>query len=282
MKTSPFFSVCRKLVRQGDEFLAHHSVGFHKRATELLCQVKLPELYNYSELVEYSFRDQFRHEQNFTSSEFSNLPLTVVRGEHCFIDVYFWRRNPTTIHNHHFTGAFQCLHGKNLDTEFSFRKSSQLTRFHSLGDLVEHQTREVNSGDIQTIDLQDKFIHQNHHHGDLTVNLCFRTPDAQGKNLANFLYSGLRYEKDRAALARAKRLYDFALIDDLNPKKLNITLSDAFNFILNTHGSGTSHPRILSLQKLLQKKINQETGTDILKLLHAHDQRLEEIQSEYE
>ncbi len=282
MKNSEFVSVCKKLVRKGDEFLAHQDRGFHTRAAELLGHANLAELYDYSELVEYSFRGQFRPAQNFTASEFSNLPLTVVRGERCFIDVYFWRRNPTTIHNHHFTGAFQCLRGKNIDTEFSFRKVQKLTRLHALGDLVEHQTREVRPGDVQAIDLQDKFIHQNHHHGELTVNLCFRTPDAPGKNLANFLYSGLRFEKDRAALIRAKRLYDFSLIDAVEPRKLDLTLTDAVDFILNTHGTGSSHPRVLGLQKFLHAKVKRETGVDLFKLLGSHQKRLEEIELLYE
>jgi hypothetical protein len=282
MKNATFFTVCRDLVRKGDQFLARHPSKFHKEASELLATANLHDHYDYSEIVEQSFHNQFKHEQNFTSSEFSDLPITIARGERCFIDVYYWRRNPTTIHNHHFTGAFQCLRGKNIDSEFRFRRKQKITPFHTIGELEEIHSREVRPGDIQPINLQDKFIHQNHHHGDLTVNLCFRTPDYPGKNLANFLYSGLKFEKDRMVLARARRLYDFALIDEISPEKLNINLSDAFNFVLNTHGSGTSHPRILAIEKFLKKKITRETGVDLSKLLRTHDQSLDKMQSMYE
>jgi hypothetical protein len=282
VKKTSFVSTCRRLVRAGDEFLARHPKNFHGHAAELLLAAKLPELYDYSELVEASFRRGFGHEQNFKAGEFSDLPITIARGDACFIDVYFWRRNPTTIHNHHFTGAFQCIRGKNLDSEYRFRRGRALTPFHVLGELTELRTREVNPGDVAAIALQDKFIHQNHHHGELTVNLCFRTPDHPGKNLANFLYSGLKFEKDHRVLARARRLYEFAVMDTIDVEKLEVTLSDAFNFVLNTYGSGSAHPSVLKVQKFLQKKIARETGVDLAKLLRAHDRRLEEIQSAYE
>jgi len=282
VKKSPFLAYCRKLVKMGDEFLIQHPSKFHEQARELLIKAKLHEIYNYSEIVENSFQNNFNHEQNYKSFEFSDLPITVARGEHCFIDLYFWRRNPTTIYNHHFQGAFQCLSGKNIDSIYKFKKTRKLTPLHSLGELLEIQTREVAVGEVEPIDLLDNFIHQNHHHGELTVNLCFRTPDYPGKNLANFLYTGLRYEKDQLGQARARRLYEFLQIDDLNPAKLNITLSDAFNFILSTHGLSTSHPRFHKLKKYLLDKIKNETGINLLKLLSIHDLKLDEIQSNYE
>ena len=282
MKKSPFLAYCRKLVKMGDEFLIQHPSKFHEQARELLIKARLHEIYNYSEIVENSFQNNFSHEQNFKSFEFSDLPLTVARGEHCFIDLYFWRRNPTTIHNHHFTGAFQCLRGKNIDSKFKFKKTRKLTALHSIGELTEIESREVAPGEIESIDLLDKFIHQNHHHGDLTVNLCFRTPDYPRRNLANFLYSGLRYEKDQLGQDRARRLYEFLQIDQLNPDNLNITLSDAFNFILSTHGFSTAHPRFHKIRKFLLKKINNETDIDLFNMLRTHEKRLDEIQSKYE
>ena len=114
--------LAQKLVKSGDRFIAQHGVKeFHKKAADLLSSSTLAQDYDYQEIVTEAFTPSFqRHPQNFASLEFSDLPITLARGKNCFIDVYFWRRRPTVIHNHHFVGAFQCLHGSNLDLEFQF------------------------------------------------------------------------------------------------------------------------------------------------------------------
>lgn len=274
-----FVKRAQKLVSVGDKFINSKGTShFHQEAARLLKESSIHELFDYKNLVQTSFEKKFQAEQNFRGSEFSDLPLTLARGEHCFIDLYFWRRRPTTIHNHHFTGAFQCLYGHNMDSEFTFTPERKLTKFHTMGTLKEIDRREVKPGDVVAINYQDKFIHQNHHHADLTVNLCFRTPDRNGKRLSSFLYSGLKCEKDLATLKTAERLYSFALIDDFNFEKLNLSHEVSMTFLLETFRM-SGHPRVQKIQKFLEQKVKKELGLSINKLLLSHEEKLDEIEA---
>ena len=159
-----FLQTAQNLIKMGDEYIATSGLlEFYKMAHDLLLKAKLHEVFNFEELVESSFKSEFNQHQNYSSLQFSDLPITVQSGEHCFLDLYFWRRRPTVIHDHHFTGAFQCLHGRNIDSEFEFIKNKQLGKFHDLGEVRLKQTRKIIKGDIAPINLLEKFIHQNHH-----------------------------------------------------------------------------------------------------------------------
>lgn len=280
---SAFIAKARKLVSLGDQFIKKSgNKDFHLKASDLLDDARMHELYDYKELVASAMARDFTHAQNFKDLDFSDLPLTLARGKECFVDIYFWRRRPTTIHNHHFIGAFQCLSGFNVDSEFSFKTTEKLTRFHSLGELKLKRTKTLKSGDFEPINFQDKFIHQNLHQADLSVNLCFRTPDFPKKNLSNFLFSGFKYEHDEAALARAGRLLAFTRMDDFDPKKLEISLIDAFTFLLLSYASASVHPRMVMLEKFLETKVKKETGVDLAQLLRVHDRELDHIEAQYE
>lgn len=277
-----FRNKAQELTRKGDQFLRKFTPGeFHKEAAELLSKVEIHKDFNYQELVLSTFNQKLP-EQNFKNFEFSDLPLTIARGENCFIDLYFWRRRPTVVHNHHFRGAFQCLEGFNVDSEYKFKTLKKLTKLHSVGDLKLKRIKTLKKGDIEAIHFQDKFIHQNHHQSDLTVNLCFRTHDVPGKNLSNFLYSGLKYEKNQLALNRASRLYSFTRIDHFDHRKLNLTLEDAFNFLIMSYDSNAAHPSFLKLKKFFEAKVKKETGLNLEKLFIEHDKELERIEAQYE
>lgn len=272
---NPFVKRAQKLVSSGDKFINSKGLtNFHQEAARLLKEASIHELFDYKEIVQTSFEKKFQAEQNFKGSEFSDLPLTLARGKYCFIDLYFWRRRPTTIHNHHFTGAFQCLYGHNMDSEFTFTPVKKLTKFHTMGTLKEIDRREVNPGDVIAIHFQDKFIHQNHHHADLTVNLCFRTPDREGRRLSSFLFSGLKCQKDLATLKSAERLYSFAMIDDFDYEKLNLSPEVAMTFLIETFRM-TSHPRVQKIQTYLEKKVKKNTGLSVQKLLIDHEEQLD-------
>ncbi len=278
-----FVLEAKRLVNLGDKFIKKSGTkNFHTFAHDQLAATNLPKLFDYKALVETSFSKEFNHHQNFSSLEFSDLPITIARGKDCFIDVYFWRRRPTVIHNHHFSGAFQCLQGLNVDSEFKFKAQKKLTVLHTLGELTLHRTQELRPGDIMAINVLDKFIHQNHHHADLTINLCFRTPELSNKNLSNYLFSGLKFEKDPLAIARAQRLYAFTRIEDFNAKKINITMTDAFCFLTQFFFSNSQHSRLLALKKILDQKIKKEFGLSLTQLLVAHEEELDKIQSFYE
>lgn len=278
---SKFIEEASLLVKKGDNFLKNEGPkSFGTYARELLQNGTLAQSYEFKELVSYSFHKKFTSHQNFKFLEFSDLPITIARGDRCFIDVYFWRRRPTTIHNHHFAGAFQCLEGNNEDLEFKFKSNRRLGKFHALGELIINDTRTLRPGDVVQIDLLDKFIHQNHHHSDLTVNLCFRTSDVSKKNLSNYTFSGLRFEKDSELISRVNRLIKFASIGDFNLKSIDLSLDDAMAFVIETYG--TQNRYLLELQAMFLKTIKKEFKIDLIKILKSHDLKMNEIENSYE
>lgn len=275
--------IARQLTRKGDLHLKQHGVkSFHEKARSLLELAKLHDVYDYQKLIESSLSKNFSHEQNFKYLEFSDLPITIARGEHCFIDIYFWRRRPTVIHNHHFAGAFQCLSGNNVDLEFSFKEKKKIGRFHAMGELKLLQERQLKQGEVVEIAELGQFIHQNHHQAELTVNLCFRTHELKKHNLSNYLFTGLRYEKDPMLISRVNRLLRFVDLDSFDFRKVNISLDEALHLIIQTHYSGSCHPRLLQLRRYLEKMIKEESDLSLSKLLKGHDQHFDRIESNYE
>ena len=266
------------LVARGDEFISLHGpLTFHEKAAGLLEEAKLHETFNLEELIVASFSDDFNQNQNYASFQFSDLPVTLAMGEHCFLDLYFWRRRPTTIHNHHFTGAFQCLAGENVDLEFEYTKELSLGRYHDLGQLQLRQSRKLVSGDIAAIDLLDKFIHQNHHQAELTINVCFRTPDIGEVHLSNFTYSGLRHEQHPLIIDRVSRLMSFINMHDFDVRGLNLTADDAINFLIRTHQSDSRNKKMWEVRSYMKSLIDQ----DIDHLLDVHESKMQELEEEY-
>ena len=274
--------LANKLVKAGDLFISKKGpLKFHLEAARLLTEADFPSKYSFEQLINLSFKKNIESIQNYKAFEFSDLPLTLARGKNCFLDLYVWRRRPTTIHNHHFMGAFQCLEGSNVDLKFSFKNKKKLGKHHSLGELKLDETRNVTRGIVVPIDLGDKFIHQNHHHHDLTVNLCFRTPDFKGRHIANFLYSGLRYEKAQAMLVRTERLFRLLKMSDVDLKKINLDLDDALSFLIQSYGSTSENVPFLSMRNTLIKRVKKELKIDVDDLLDQHESELDLIQSNY-
>lgn len=266
------------LVKRGDEFISIHGpLKFYDMASNLLQEAKLHEAFDLEDLIKASFSDSFNQNQNYGSFQFSDLPVTIAMGEHCFLDLYFWRRRPTTIHNHHFTGAFQCLEGINVDLEFEYVKEKSLGLYHDLGQLKLHNSRTLVKGDIAPIDLLDKFIHQNHHQAELTINACFRTPDIGEVNLSNYTYSGLRNEQQPYVLDRISRLLSFINVGDFDVKLLNLTSDDAINFLIRTYKLDSKNKKMLEVRSYMKSLIDQ----DIDKLLDEHEQRMYELEEQY-
>lgn len=266
------------LTKSGDEYIAAHGpLKFHEKAHELLIVARLHEVYRFEDLVSASFSKDFNHDQNYSSFQFSDLPVTIAMGKHCFLDLYFWRRRPTVIHDHHFTGAFQCLEGINVDLEFEYTKSKSLGLYHDLGEVKLKHSRTLTKGDIAPIDLLDKFIHQNHHQADLTINACFRTPDIGETNLSNYLYSGLRFEKHPDVLNRVNRLLSFINIGAFDVKSLELTVDDALNFLIRTYKSESKNKKLMEVRSFMKTLVN----VDIDEMLDQHELKMDELENQY-
>ena len=275
--------LARKLTQDGDNFIKEHgSANFHEFAHQALIKHGPEKLLNLDELKNYIFETDSMKIQNFRSLEFSDLPVTLSRGKFCFIDIYVWQRRPTVIHNHHFSGAFMGLLGNNVDLEFEFHEKRSIGNFHALGNLTLRHERVLSPGDAVPIAPLDGFIHQNHHEADLTVNMCFRTPELSEKNLSNYLYTGLRYEKDPELLARSSYLMRLLQLGETPVKDFNLSIDDALTFVLENHNLKIGNPRFQETLSFLLEKIEKEAGLDLPQLIREHDQRFEEFIDSYE
>lgn len=278
MKT---LSIAQDLVQRGDDYLRRDGPEkFHEYATKLLRESSFLESFNLEEILKLACSIDEHAVQIYKSFEFSDLPLTLSRGEFCFMDLYFWRRRPTTIHNHHFSGAFMGLLGKNVDLEFSFSPLKKIGNFHELGELSLKREIVVNPGEIVSIAPLNGFIHQNHHQADLTVNLCFRTLDMPGESLSNYLYSGLRYTKDPDLLMRVERLNRLTSFGQVDLKSVDI--DEAMTFLILNDGSGVTHPRFKELTIHCQKMVTDQLGISVRELLETHGKMIEDLEEQYE
>lgn len=278
-----FLKLAKSINQKGDTYLRRNGVKkFHSYAAGLLEDSDLSHRYNFQEVISSGLSEKNQKLQNYRHLEFSDLPVTIAKTENCFIDVYFWRRRPTVIHNHHFMGAFMCLEGNNVDLEFSFKKEKNIGKFFETGFLKLEHSRNITAGDVAPIDLLNKFIHQNHHQAELTVNLCFRTPDIGKINLSNYLYSGLKFEKNPMLISKVNRLRRIIDIGDFDVSKMDITLDDAVYFLIQNYGSESKHPLLLKTVENFRKKIKKESGLNIEGLMQKHEERLNELENEYE
>ena len=272
----------QSLVQKGDEFLKKHGpLQFHEKASQLLSIGNLCEAFDFKELVEASMSPSFNHKQNFASIDFSDLPITLMRGEQCFLDIYFWRRRPTVIHNHHFIGAFQCLEGINKDLEFEFKSMKKLGHYHEHGILNLVRSRELKKGDIAEIDLLDKFIHQNHHQADLTINACFRIADFGETYLSEYLYSGLRMEKNKNLIQRTSRLMSLIHLGDFNLDEIDLTIDDMISFLVLNYRTESKNLKLLKMIHFMDLKIKKEVGLDVAQLLKVHELEISKLEDEY-
>lgn len=269
--------------QQGDEFIRKNGAReFHLFAADILNQYPVHKHYNFEELASFTFLNGTTEIQNFRSLEFSELPVTISRGEFSFIDLYFWRRRPTVIHNHHFSGAFMGLLGKNMDLEFDFTANQEMGKHHEYGVLNLRREKTVSPGDIVPIAPLDGFIHQNHHQAELTVNLCFRTPEIPGKNLSNYLYTGLKFTKDPELLCRVANLRRLIDLGQFDITSLNLNLDDAIAFLVQNHGSKSGNPLFAQVRDFCHAKVHSETGLHISELINGHDEKCDALMESYE
>ena len=275
--------IARKVNQEGDNFIKNHGTKmFHEFAAETLSQYSFKDLYNFEEVSQFLFSSDSPQIQNFKALEFSDLPVTLSRGESCFIDLYFWRRRPTTIHNHHFSGAFVGLLGKNVDLEFTFASERKVGEFHEMGEITLKKEMVIGPGDIHPIAPLNGFIHQNHHQADLTVNLCFRTNEIKDQSLSNYLYSGLRYTKNSELMVRSSQLRRLIDIGSINVSSLNLNLDDAISFLLLNYGIESGNPAFRHAINFCQEKVINEGCLNIAKLLELHEQKCSELEENYE
>ena len=155
-------------------------------------------------------------QQTFPGREFGELPFTIFRDKNFVIDIYIWNSFETSIHDHHFCGAFKVIQGRSLHQVFEFREKDKISPLIQYGDLERIKTENLMLGSVHKIELGDKFIHQVCHLASPTVTLCVRTNNLFD-NLFSYHTSGLRFKYNVNTQKISKYLdYIDCLLNDQN------------------------------------------------------------------
>lgn len=146
--------------------------GILKDATDLneAFLGSLPDLISMSQLPR----------QTFSHRTFSQFPLTLFNHHGYNLDLYFWNRANTSIHDHNFSGAFKVLKGTYHQLTYQFVEEKKYFDWLSKGQLSHQGVNVLLPQDVQTIVHGDEFIHLTHHENLDCVTACLRTEATTG------------------------------------------------------------------------------------------------------
>jgi hypothetical protein len=199
-----FIKRAEKLFKAAERQLANYEApnDFSVIATKILADSDIHEYYDDS-VIEEILSLKKLPTQNYHMRNFSDAPVTLFHNPKFYLDIYFWRRSDTDVHNHHFTGAFKMLQGKQHQFRYAFNKAKKLYPFLYQGKMDLLASEELSPGDCTQILLGDDFIHQTVHDPNCyTANICLRTVHLPRHDLYGFRLSGykikhLQYNTDR-------------------------------------------------------------------------------------
>ncbi len=251
---------------------------FPHKAFDLLTKANLHQSFDLNKVLKYALNKDFSISQKYPHFEFSDFPLTLASGEHCFIDMYCWRRRPTSIHHHHFVGAFQCMRGQNLDWSYEFIESKKLGDYHSIGNLILKTQHSLYPGDVVPIKWQEDFIHQNLHNDELTINLCLRTHDQADSYLSDYLYSGLKTIKHPDMIQKVERLYRSLFLSEFNFTEIDLSLDEAIHFLTQTYLHQSQGVTFLKFRKDLSHLMLSKHGLDVDHFCRQHEIHLNNLE----
>jgi hypothetical protein len=106
---------------------------------------------------------------------FGQPPVTVFRARRFYIDVLFWVDGTTTIHDHGFSGAFQVLVGKSIETNFAFVPTHDVDGHFKFGDLQVTGSALRCAGDVRAVPAGPSYIHSLFHLLRPSLSLVVRT-----------------------------------------------------------------------------------------------------------
>jgi hypothetical protein len=106
---------------------------------------------------------------------FADFALTVWRSEDVFLDIYVWNGSETSIHDHHFAGAFRVVAGSYHQTDYRFSESQECAPGLWKGVLEINATQDLLLNNTYPIQAADGLIHRVLHPVCPSVTLCLRT-----------------------------------------------------------------------------------------------------------
>ena len=107
---------------------------------------------------------------------FSDMPVTVHRGEGFYIEVLVWMDGTTAIHHHGFSGAFRLLEGSSLHSVYRFDETHRINARTRIGRISCTSMRCLRTGDCHPIASgPDGLAHSLFHLERPSVTLVART-----------------------------------------------------------------------------------------------------------
>lgn len=144
-------------------------------------------------------------EQTFNGQEFSQFPLTLLSKNGIHLDLYHWIGSNTSIHDHHFHGAFKVLRGEYVQRVYEFETLDQPISGLATGKLKIKEERTLSEGEVVEIHPGDKFIHETWHPAGECVTACLRMRKTSG-SLHSYLSPGLKISHENFDLKVTKQL----------------------------------------------------------------------------
>jgi hypothetical protein len=179
-------------------------------------------------------RDRPMARQTFNGQDFSQFPLTLLNYEGYNLDLYFWNKANTSIHDHNFSGAFKVIKGIYFQTTFRFEKIKVYNDWLAQGDLNKIKSEKLIAGDVIGIKRGSDFIHETYHFEGECVTACLRS-EARTGPLHSFFPPSLRLKSVPFDLKEIKML-DYIrflmLTITENTETIRSLLSDFSNPIL--------------------------------------------------
>ncbi len=200
---------------------------FSHKAYELLSKldISIPQNMSLQALVDY-LKDQTKDiPQYFKSGEFADYNFTLFNSENFNIDLYIWTKKHTSIHNHHFTGAFKILYGSIYTEEFEFKCERHLNDFLDYGKLKLIKSQTASTGFTQEIKILDNFIHITRHLNNPTITICIRDKKTLAKPISGFFRNGLKINHSPKSTSDYRYFQDFYFKNNIEKSELSNKLS---------------------------------------------------------
>lgn len=198
------------------------------------------------------------------SEQGQSLLLTLKKNERFFINLYIWFDH-TDSHSHNFCGAFKLLQGRSFEMNFKFKKE-QMVEDVEMGKLELLSQEELVPGDVRSIALGDKYIHQVYHRERPTVTLSLLSREIPGQDYHHFHYPGLKTkltdlsETERIRLASVRQL---TLMGKDHQKQMGLFLRTmSLNSLINFHRSVLPS---MDMGKKLNKEFAEATRLELSK-----------------
>ncbi|PON11348.1 hypothetical protein C2W62_45310 [Candidatus Entotheonella serta] len=155
------------------------------------------------ELLHLDYPTQGYHPRN----EFGDVAVTMARNPDFRIDAYMWNGGrDTSIHDHHFMGAYRPIFGRSRELSFTFEPQCNIDKVLTQGQLTHRETLLLEIGEARAIPLGEALIHLVEHVDTPTITICVRTYDVPGHQLQQYFFPGYRLAYGQFRVTSQKKL----------------------------------------------------------------------------